>query len=451
MSLRASNPALRADNSTLEDLALVMPKNCESKEGTLHLAGVDLFKLAKELGTALYVYDEDMIESNILRYKQGLESKLPSAQVCYASKAFICKDLLKMLARHGLYLDVCGGAEIYMAQLTGFPTENLVFHGNNKTPQEIREAIDAGVGKFVVDTKEELDRISEAAYEMGVNQKVLLRITPGIVADTHSFIQTGSEDSKFGFTIAHDTAKDAVAHALSLPHLKLMGFHMHIGSQIFNLEGYSQAISVMVDFIKDIYEQMDYLPEEFDVGGGLGIAYTVHDKPTSIEQFCDYIGDELLKGFNEAGLELPKIYIEPGRSIIGNAGITLYSVGSVKEIPGVRTYVNVDGGMSDNIRTALYGAEYEGVIVNKADELRSELVTVAGKHCESGDVLIVDGSLQEAEVGDVLAIFATGAYCESMSSNYNMQTRPAVVFVRVGSYHTVKRRETYKDLLAREL
>lgn len=451
MSLVPSDLTLKADGLTAQDLKHVMPKNCEVKNDHLYLAGVDLVSLARENQTALFVYDEEMIESKLLEYKESLAERLPKSHVAYASKAFICKTMVKIVDRLGLWLDVSSGGELYLANAAGFPMEHCLFHGNNKTPQEIREAIKLGVGRFVVDTTEELERISETAVDLGVNQPVILRITPGVVADTHRYIQTGAEDSKFGFTIQDDVARDALFLALSLPHVELMGLHFHIGSQIFNLESYEEAVSITAQFCSQMADEMDFHIQELIVGGGLGINYTVHDEAPSIRELSKVLSQCIIEKFKEIDQDIPTIFVEPGRSVVGSAGLTLYTVGSVKEIEGVRTYVNVDGGMSDNIRTALYDAQYESLIVNKAEQARNKIVTIAGKHCESGDVVNIDCSLQSAEPGDVLAVFSTGAYCDSMASNYNLQVRPGVVFVRDGSYRYVKRRETYDDLLLREI
>lgn len=453
MSLRASRHGLIADNRTVSELSVVMPASAEVKDDHLWVGGVDLVDLAHTCGTALYVYDEQMIEDRLLAYKHGLESRLGDgrAHVAYAGKAFCCTAVDKIVAQTGCWLDTSSGGEVAIAQAAGFPMEHVIAHGNNKTPREIREAIQAGVGRFVVDTNTELERINEIAREEGVVQKILLRITPGVVADTHSYIQTGAEDSKFGFTINNNVAPKALFHALRLENLEVMGYHMHIGSQIFNISSFTEAINVMARFTKQMHEETGFLPRELDCGGGLGVAYTVRDIPTPIDDMCELLATSLVSSYEGLGLPVPVLYIEPGRSIVGNAGLTLYTVGSLKRIEGVRTFVNIDGGMTDNIRTCLYDADYEAAIINKADKPRTQIVTIAGKHCESGDAVVLDCSLQSAEPGDILATFTTGAYCESMSSNYNQQPRPGVVFVKNGSYRFVKRRETYEDLLRRDV
>jgi diaminopimelate decarboxylase len=335
-----------------------------------------------------------------------------------------------------------------VARAAGFPASRIFAHGNNKTIRELTEAIEAGVGRIVVDSFEELARIDRLALERGVRQPILIRVTPGVVADTHEYIQTGAEDSKFGFGLNDGLAMAAIQEAISLPGIELKGLHMHIGSQIFVLNSYAKAIEVIVHFMEEIREKTGCVISELDTGGGLGIAYGVPDQPSTIKDYGKVIVDDIKEHCVEHGLPVPRILVEPGRSIVANAGVTLYTVGTVKVIPGVRTYVAVDGGMTDNIRTALYGAHYEPTIANKADAPRDTIVTIAGKHCESGDVIVVDAPLQATTPGDILCVFATGAYCQTMSSNYNKQVRPGVVFVRDGKARLVVRRETYDDLLS---
>jgi diaminopimelate decarboxylase len=329
--------------------------------------------------------------------------------------------------------------------------ERIFAHGNNKTEREIIEILENGVGRVVVDSFDELDRISRLATERGLTQRVLIRVTPGIIADTHAYIQTGSEDSKFGFGMRDGLAMEALRRSLSLPGIELMGLHMHIGSQIFELKSFAKAVEVIVHFMDKIKQETGFAVRELDVGGGLGIAYGVPDEPSTIREYGKVIVDDIKEHCQEHGLDVPRILCEPGRSIVGNAGVTLYTVGTIKVIPGVRTYVAVDGGMTDNIRTPLYGARYEPIIANKADRPRDTVVTIAGKHCESGDIVVGNTPLQEVEIGDILCVFATGAYCQSMSSNYNKQVRPGVIMVADGVARTVVRRETYEDLLRCEM
>lgn len=452
MSLRAPNPSLKADMRTAHDLHAVMPAHMYIEGGRLKLAGLDLIELAYDQGTALYVFDEAMIEERLHRYQEALRNSYKTgASIAYASKAFSCKAMVKLVAQAGAWLDVSSGGELALARAAGFDLSCVLVHGNNKTPQEIREALECGVGRFVVDTRTELVRINEIAGQMGLCAAVLIRVAPGVIANTHSYIQTGAEDSKFGFTLKGEVAHSAVELALSLEHIKLKGYHSHIGSQIFDVTPFAEAAKVMAEFSHCMYERTGYVPQELDCGGGLGIAYTAADTPQSIEELVNTVCRAVEEAFAEQGLPLPFLYLEPGRSIVGNAGCTLYTVGSVKQIEGVRTYVNVDGGMTDNIRTCLYEASYEALVLNRVCEPRDQIVTVAGKHCESGDVLVLDASLQQAQAGDTLVVFSTGAYNDSMASNYNMQVRPAVIFVKEGRARVVKRRESYEDLLARDL
>lgn len=452
MSLRPSNQELRADARTAHELQAVMPKYCSVNErGTLSLHGVDLEWLARTETTALYVFDELMLAERLRAYVEELQQSYSKpAHVIYAGKAFCCKAMDRLVERAGAWLDVSSGGELAVALAAGFPPERIMMHGNNKTPQEIKEALQAGIARFVVDTRTELIRIDELAAELNCRPAILLRITPGVVADTHTYVQTGSEDSKFGFSVT-SMAEQALELALSLKHLELVGYHFHIGSQIFDLSPFEEAIRIIAQFSHDMQQKYAYTPQELDCGGGFGVAYQADDKPTGIAEVCSSIAAWVTQYFRAYGLELPKLYIEPGRSVVANAGLTLYTVGSRKHIEGVRCYINVDGGMSDNIRTCLYEAKYEAVVVNKAAQPRDEIVTISGKHCESGDVVMLDGSLQHAEEGDIVALFTTGAYNDSMASNYNQQVRPAVVFVSDSGYRVVKRRETYEDLLAREM
>ncbi len=450
MSLREPDPTIRADGLTTTDLGDVLPLTTEVRDGTLFVGGVDMVELARTEGTALYVMDEKDVTTRLHAYRDALAEAYPDSATVYAGKAFTSAAMIRLVDEAGVWLDASSGGELELARRCGFPMEHVMLHGNNKTVQEIREAVDAGVGRFVVDTTEELDRIDEVAREAGVIQEVLMRITPGVVAGSHSYVQTGSEDSKFGFTLRGRVAHEALAHALELPNIDVLGFHMHIGSQLLTPEPFEPAIEIMAGFIQEVAEEFGFVTREFDVGGGFGIAYEPTEEPLAPRELCEAIAATVRSEFSSRELPEPRIYIEPGRSIVATAGISLYTVGSVKRIEGVRTYVNVDGGMSDNIRTALYDAEHEAVIANRADEPRTRIVTVAGKHCESGDVVVIDGSLQEPQADDILAVFSTGAYCHTMASNYNMQPRPAVFFVKDGEARMVIRRETYDDVMARE-
>ena len=451
MSLPPSNTNLQADGRTTMELGPVLPLTAEVRDDHLFIGGVDMVELARTQGTALYVFDEADLRDKMSRYREAFKGRYPESDVLYASKAFLNKAVLQLVGEEGLCLDVSGGGELAVAQVAGFPMQKVFVHGNNKTEQELAEAIDAGVGRIVLDSRIELERVNRLAGERGKVQDVFMRITPGVEADTHEYIRTGCEDSKFGFTMREDFAFNCVGDVLAAPNVRLVGLHCHIGSQIFALHSFDEAVAVMVEFIARIKEHYGVEIGELDMGGGLGIAYLAEDKPSTIEDFAACTADAVVKYCERFGVAQPHIYVEPGRSLVANAGVTLYTVGILKTLPGIRKYVAIDGGMSDNIRTALYHADYEAVIANKADQPRTEIVTLCGKHCESGDAVVLDGSIQHPDLGDVVCVFSTGAYCSTMASNYNGQPRPAVVFVKDGEARVVTRRETYADLLARDL
>ncbi len=444
-------PPAVADLKTGADLASVLPMTARIEAGHLVIGGVDMVELAREQGTALYVMDEATIRHQLREYVQWTRYHWKDVDVVYAGKAFMSLAMCKIVAEEGCCLDVSSGGELAFALRAGFPMDRIYVHGNNKTDQELAECLEAGVGRIVVDSFEEMERLSAMAEARGVAQRVLIRVTPGIAADTHSYIQTGAEDSKFGFGMNEGLAMRAIKRALELPGLDLAGLHMHIGSQIFALHSFSKAIEVIVHFMDQIRTETGYVVRELDTGGGLGIAYGLPDEPSTVKDYGKVIVDGIKEHVEEHGLPVPRMAVEPGRSIVANAGVTLYTVGAIKEIPNIRTYVAVDGGMSDNIRTSLYDAHYEALLANKADQPRTMVATIAGKHCESGDIVVTDAPLQEPEVGDIVCVCATGAYCQSMSSNYNKQVRPAVVMVSDGTARVIVRRETYDDLMKCEL
>ncbi len=451
MSLPASDRTKQPDNRTTMELGAVLPRTAEVRDDHLFIGGVDMVDLAHELGTALYVFDEEDLVSRMRAYVTEFRSRYENSDIIYASKAFLNKEVLRIAAREGLCLDVSGGGELACAQMVGFPMERVFVHGNNKTPQELEEAISAGVGRIVVDSRIELARVSKIAGELGVTQDICMRITPGVEADTHEYIRTGCEDSKFGFTMLEDFAYTCVGTALETPNVRLVGLHCHIGSQIFALHSFAEAAQVMVDFMARIRDGYGHTIEELDLGGGLGIAYTTADKPSSIAEFAEVTCSSVREACAAHDLPLPRLFVEPGRSLVANAGVTLYTVGILKTLPNIRKYVAIDGGMSDNIRTALYHAEYEPTIANKAGQPRTEIVTLCGKHCESGDAVVIDMPLQKADIGDIVCVFGTGAYNMTMASNYNGQPRPAVVFVKDGEARITTRPETYDDLYARDI
>ncbi len=429
------------------DLSSVLPITAEIRDDHLWIGGVDMVELAREAGTALYVMDEEQIRHQLREFRQWTSYHWKDVDTVYAAKAFMCKEICRIVHEEGCMVLCASGGELAIALAAGVPASRLQMHGNNKTHSEIREAVDAGVDRIVADSLLELGRISEVAVELGVVQPVLLRITPGVRPDTHGYIQTGQEDSKFGFGLNHGLAMEAAKHACELPGIDFAGLHMHIGSQIFALQSYAKAIEVMVEFMEAVRAETGHTVRDLDVGGGIGIKYGLADEPSTIEQFGKVVVDGIKEECERHGLPVPRILIEPGRAVVANAGVTLYTVGTIKDVPGIRKYVAIDGGMTDNIRPALYGARYECLVANKAGQPRTEVVTIAGKHCETGDLIAKDTYLQPVETDDVIAVCATGAYCYVMSSNYNMQVRPGVVFVRDGGWRFVVRRQTYEDLM----
>ncbi len=404
-------------------------------------------KLAREMGTPLFVMDEAMIRDNCQRYLKSFRALSPSAEVIFASKAFVSLAMCQIIEEEGLSLDVASGGEIFVARAAGFPPERLFLHGNNKTVEELELALEVGVGTIVVDSMVELDRLDDLAGAKGMIQDVMLRITPGIKPSTHNYIQTGQIDSKFGFGLSDGVALAAVKATLSKRNLKLVGLHAHIGSQIFALHSYARAIEIIVAFAEDVYKETGFLTKALNLGGGLGIKYGADDEPATIEEYAKVIVGGALAEMKKRGLDTPRILVEPGRSIVGNAGVTLYTVGTIKEIPQIRTYLAVDGGMSDNLRPMLYDAAYEALIADRADQKGDHKVTVVGKHCESGDVLIKDVLLPAPKIGDILCTPATGAYGYTMANNYNKQPRPAVVMVKDGVAKVIVRRESFEDLV----
>ena len=451
MSLRASDPNKVADGRTAMELGAVLPRTAKVRDNHLFIGGVDMVELAREQGTALYVFDEADLRARMEQYRESFHARYENSDALYASKAFLNKEVLRIAKEEGMCLDVSGGGEFACAQAVDFPLERVYMHGNNKTPRELTEAVEAGVGCIVIDSRIELHRLSEIAVKLGKTQRVMMRITPGVEADTHEYIKTGCEDSKFGFTMLDDFAFKCVADVLSEPNIELIGFHCHIGSQIYALHSFGEAVQVMIDFLRRVKEEYGFEAKELDMGGGLGIAYLADDAPSTIDEFAEVTTSAVKKYCAEYGVAEPRLLVEPGRSLVANAGVTLYTVGILKTLPGIRKIVAIDGGMSDNIRTALYEADYEAVIANKAAEPRTEIVSLVGKHCESGDAVVIDGSIQHPEVGDIVCVFATGAYCYTMSSTYNGQPRPAIVFVKDGQARVVTRRETYADLMARDI
>lgn len=418
-----------------------LPDTAERVGDHLVIGGCDVVALAEALGTPVIVVDRRTIEARARSYA----SVLGPTHVFYAAKAFCCVAIIELLAQLDLGLDVCTGGELATASAAGFPAERIVFHGNNKSLAELEMAQAAGVGRVVIDSFDEIERIEK----VGLQTKLLVRVTPGVEAHTHEFVQTGQEDSKFGFTLGDGTAVAALDRALRLDGCEVVGLHAHIGSQIFELGAFDLVVERLAGLLEQARNQLDYEAKELNLGGGLGIAHTRDELAPDVAETARHIRDVVRRRFEERGLRVPSVSLEPGRSMVGSAAVTVYEVGTVKRIPGVRTYVAVDGGMSDNPRYALYGARYEALLANRMAAAPGPRVTVAGKHCESGDVLIRDVHVPEdVRPGDLLCIPATGAYTYSMASNYNRVPRPAVVMVQDGQMIEVVKRESYDDMLA---
>ena len=415
-------------------------------EDRLTLGGLDVLELTSEFGTPLYVYDEGTIRSMCREFVEEFTSRYNNSLVTYASKAFINPAIASLIHDEGMGLDVVSGGEIAVAKAVNFSAEKIYFHGNNKTPEEIEFALDYGIGHFVVDNFSELEILESIASGKGVIQDILLRVSPGVDPHTHHLTTTGITDSKFGFAIETGDAANAIKTALKSKDLDLRGIHFHLGSPIFEVEPYSQGIGVVLDFLNQFKNDGLEL-REFSPGGGFAIGYVKEQLPPSTAEYASVIVDSVVEGCNRNGFDLPRVIVEPGRSITGRAGVALYTVGAIKEIPTIRKYVSLDGGMGDNIRPALYDAKYEAVLANRMSDPVEEIVTLAGKFCESADVLIKDILLPELHSGDVVAIPSCGAYAPSMASNYNLNPRPPIVMVNDGEFRLIRRRETYQDLM----
>ena len=437
-------------------LSMLMPVTSKvNSRGHLVIGGCDTVELQQKYGTPVYVIDIATIKKQCRSYKESFNFTDLEAEVIYASKAFAGIAICQLIGKEGLSLDVSTGGELYIALKSGFPADRIFFHGNNKSKSEIEYSLENKVGCFIVDNFKELEYLNRLCKKYNLNQKIMLRITPGIKASTHEYIQTGMIESKFGFGLHHNGALSAVEKAAASSNLTLVGFHAHVGSQIFNLACYSKLVEVMFKFIRDVKNKLGLNISHINVGGGLGIKYIPEDEPPAIDDLSRVIYQAVKKNEKRYGIKLDKVYLEPGRSIVGNSGMTFYEVGVIKEIPGVKNYISVDGGMSDNIRPMLYKAKYNACIANKMGNDGSakdykrlcKTYSIVGKHCESGDVLIPDIALPDVCVGDLIAIAATGAYCYSMASNYNGQPKSAVVAVEDGKSWVWIKREEYKDLI----
>ena len=422
----------------------IWPVTAERVDGALRLGGVDVRDLAREHGTPAYVLDEADFRGRCRAWRDAFDG----ADVYYAAKAFLSTAVARWVDEEGLSLDVCTGGELAVALHAGFPAERLLFHGNNKSVAELERAVHAGVGRVVVDSAQELARLAAVAEAAGVRQRVYLRITPGVEAHTHEHIATGQEDSKFGFSLSSGAAADAVRAVLAEPSLHLVGLHCHIGSHIFDDVGFALAAHRMVGLLAVLRDEHGLELPELDLGGGQGIAYVAGDDPMPVEQHAAELREIVRRECAASGLAVPRLAVEPGRAIAGPTTVTVYEVGTVKELPGLRTWVSVDGGMSDNIRTALYGASYTAALASRSPDAEPRTVTLCGKHCESGDVVVERVDLPaDLAPGDLLAVPSSGAYHRSMASNYNHVGRPPVLAVRDGQVRVLVRRETEDDLL----
>ncbi|MDF5752526.1 diaminopimelate decarboxylase [Spongiactinospora sp. TRM90649] len=422
----------------------IWPRTSGRAGGAVTIGGVDVRDLAAQYGTPLYVLDEDDVRSRCRDYMAAFGD----SDVHYAGKAFLCRELARWIDEEGLGLDVCSGGELAVALSVGFPPGRITLHGNNKSAAELERAIEAGVGHIVLDSFEEIARLGYLVERHGVRPKVLIRVTTGVEAHTHEFIATAHDDQKFGLSLNSGAAAEAVRRVLALPQLELTGLHSHIGSQIVDTAGFEVAAQRLAGLLVQIKDEHGVVLPELDLGGGYGIAYIEGDEAPDIKLIADHLRQIVARVCASAGLPLPRLTVEPGRAIVGPAGVTLYEIGTVKDVEGLRTYVSVDGGMSDNVRTALYGAEYTCVLASRESEAGPMLARVVGKHCESGDIVVRDTHLPaDLAPGDLLAVAATGAYCRSLASNYNYLPKPAVVAVKDGASRVIVRGETEDDLL----
>ena len=413
-------------------------------QGHLIIGGCDTVELAAKFGTPLYLFDELSLRSKCAEFKAEFSQHYADTTVIYACKAFINKALVRIFKEEGLGLDVVSAGELGIAQSVDFPLNMVYFHGNNKSAEEIRLALKCHIGRIVVDNFHELKMLAGMAEEAGYTPDILLRLSPGVDPHTHKYVATGIIDSKFGFTQLK--WEEAVAQAMSAPNLNPIGLHFHLGSLIFEAEPYQEAIEFILDFAAEMKRKYNFQLKELNVGGGFAIQYVLDSPSPPISFYAEAITSKIISKCQELKLALPRLIIEPGRAIVGQAGVALYRVGVVKDIPGVRCYVSVDGGMADNIRPALYGSKYEAVVANKVSEKETEEVTIAGRFCESGDILVKDINLPPVSAGDIIAIPDCGAYCLPMASNYNSSLKPAIVLVKEGKAHLIRRRETFDDL-----
>jgi len=433
--------------SILDKMSGILPDTTGINDsGHVTIGDCDIGELAVEFGTPLYIFDETTLRRTCKEYRQAFSQSYPDSTVIYAAKAFINRTLATIIKEEGLGLDVVSGGELSIARSIGFPAENIHFNGNNKLNEEIEMAIAYRIGRIVVDNFYDLQLINDIARKAGVIQEILIRLNPGVDAHTHHHIATGIIDSKFGLPVTSGQAEEAVIKAMSASNLKLVGLHMHLGSLIFSVEPYQQAAKIVFQFAREMRDRHNFDFKEFSPGGGFAIQYTKDTPAPGVTYYAENISRAVRSNSDELNLDLPRLIIEPGRAIVGRAGVAIYRAGATKDIPGVRKYISVDGGMADNIRPALYGSRYEAFVANKALETDVELITIAGKYCESGDILVKDASIPRVVPGDIIAIPASGAYCLSMASNYNASLKPAIILVKEGRARIIRRRESYEDL-----
>jgi diaminopimelate decarboxylase len=442
---------MNMSTKTVPKLTLFPLMSKVNEQGHLAIDGCDAVDLAEEFGTPLYVFDEFTLRHKCREFKDEFGKYHPDTVVLYACKAFLNRALALIFKEEGLGLDVVSGGELSIAQSVDFPPDNVYFHGNNKTPEELNLALGRRVGRIVVDNFYELKLLNRLAKKRGTDQNILLRLTPGIDPHTHQYTTTGTIDSKFGFPVATGQAEEAVNQALSASNLDLLGFHFHLGSPVAQVEPYELAMEIALGFARGMSQKFSFDLGELDIGGGFAVPYTTNSKVPAIGEYARSVAGKLDSLLSELRLNRPRLVVEPGRAIVAQAAAALYRVGAIKEISGIKKYVCVDGGISDNIRPALYGAEYEALVANRASESEGDMVTIAGKLCESGDVLVKDINLPAVRPGDIIAIPVCGAYSIPMSSNYNALPRPAIVIVKEGRARLIRRRETYQDLVSLDL
>lgn len=422
----------------------------EIKNGKLYFDGVDMTELGKKYGTPLYVYSENDITGRFEDLKENFVNKYERVRVAYAAKAFFPLAMAKLVDECGMCVDVVSGGELFTAIKAGFPVEKIEFNGNNKSVKELEMAVENEIGRIIVDSLQEVALIEKICKEKGKVARVLFRVTPGVKSDSHDYIVTGKKDSKFGIPLDDEVIMPQIKAAIDSEYIDFYGIHFHVGSQLFDNGSHLQATDIILELVEKVKNTFGYDMKELNVGGGFGVTY-VNEKRQPYSYFLDPIMEKIEGYYSKKGVKRPNVVIEPGRSIVAEAGMTLYTIGSIKQIPGIRKYVSVDGGMTDNIRPALYEAVYTGVITNKADKPKSEKVTICGKCCESGDILIKDIEIAEPEAGDTFAIFSTGAYGYTMASNYNKNTIPGVVFVKDGQDRLVVKPQSYDDMIANEI